>query len=92
VNETPANRPLEFSALEEPREITVEWAWQGDDATPGRYIAQLADALWRHQNAENFATLAALVVACEAVSGDNLSRYELDHNEAWRLAAFQEQR
>lgn len=73
---------------DEPREISVEWDWHriGDVATPGRYLAQLADALWRHQNAENWATLVAVQVACAAVAGDQDARHDLDTSPAWRLS------
>lgn len=85
------SRPLEFAALDDDRTIAVEWSWQGDDDTPARYIAQLADSLWRHQNAENFATLGALVVACQAVAGDDDARSNLDTNQAWRVGASNRQ-
>lgn len=69
------------------RYIDVDWPFHGDPDTPARYISQLADALWRHENCENFATLAPLVVACQAVAGNQDARRELDTNEAWHAAA-----
>lgn len=65
--------------------IDPEWAWQGDEECPGRYIAQLADALWRHEYAENFLTVAALCQAARAVGGDAEARKDLDTNPGWVL-------
>lgn len=69
------------------RSIDPDWRWVDDPDTPARYITQLADALWRHEQAENWATLDALVWAAKAVGGDEDARADLDANPAWQLRA-----
>lgn len=69
------------------RDIDADWPHEGDEGVPGRFIRQLADALWRYENAPNFATLGALRWACAAIAGDEEARADLDTSPAWIIRA-----
>lgn len=75
----------EVRSEDAPRFIDVHNDWTDDPDLPARYLRQLCDALWRHQEIETWATHTPVIVACSAIAGNQESRRALDNGEEWRL-------